>query len=204
MGAKKKKVLDPEVEARVVEMMGALKDARDIQGYCRALVVIGGEGEAAREAQWRLKPPFRSFGGPPVEEEGVISWSATHLLVIEEDLAGARVKMRRGGGEASVPASSAPSSHEDARDDDSRPVEEPQAPAGADPDLVVKELTEAFRSANVKHGKVTAGRRPGGGGCVMVQPSEGPKKAFELGATDWAESPAAIARGIVQAMGGEE
>ena len=52
---------------------------------------------------WPEKPSgacghrFEASAAQPVEQEGVISWSATHVLVVDEALVGARVTRRRGG-----------------------------------------------------------------------------------------------------------
>lgn len=85
-GATKKKALDPEVEAKVQELLGAVKRPKTLQDLHAALVVLPRAGEAGTEAMKRLQLPFKTFGGPtPGEDDQAVSWSPTHLLVVGEE-----------------------------------------------------------------------------------------------------------------------
>lgn len=217
-GAKKKKELDPEVEARMLELVQGVKKAKSLDELLAALRAVVRGGEAGQEAVWKLRPPaftFPTFGPPPDGEEPAVSWDKTRLLVVEEEgFSTARLVARRDVDEASAPK--APSSRQQPRAENDGELQEgasdvasdetPLAPAaavealGADPNEVAAALIVAFPQHGITARRVTAKRRSGGGGVVSIVPNEGPTKTIDLGPEVWSESLQTIVGGIVESM----
>jgi hypothetical protein len=214
--ARKKKPLEPEVEAKVNELLGAVKRPRTLQELHAALVALPRSGEAGAEAMRRLQPPFKNFGGAtPGEDDEAISWDKTHLLVVsDEGLEGARLVPRRGA------ASEVPRSEERPRASNDGEELQEQAPEGAegvegtegaegaegsrgapgaDPDELRVALMEACKvnKIDAKRVEVVAASR---GGRVTFVPGEGPKKVLTLDAETWAQSVSVIVAGLVEAL----
>ena len=221
--AKGAKKLDEATENEVTERLAAVRRAKTLDELCEALRVLP-RGDAGYHAMRRLQPPFKTFGGAkPTEEEQALSWDATRLLVVEESLDDARIVPRRGVREAPPASGERPAATNDAGESpdgaelsgspgvsDSRgALDEGEATAsedvdpGADPIEVVPALEKALKDAGAAVRKVTAERLPGGKGRVVIVPKEGPKTVLDVPAEQWAGTPAAIARGVVESMGGE-
>lgn len=207
--AKGAKKLDEGLEQDVQDRLRAVKQARSLDDLLGALHALP-RGEAGAHALRRLQLPLRAFGGPkPPDEEQALSWDATRLLVVEESLDDARLVLRRGAREESPAPESGEreSATNDAGGGAELPAVEPPAgeevDPGADPVEVVAALEVALKSAGAAVRKVTAERLPRGEGRVVVVPKEGPKTVLDVPAEQWAGTPAAIARGVVEAMGGE-
>jgi len=216
--ARKKKPLEPEVEAKVNELLGAVKRPRTLQELHAALVALPRSGEAGAEAMRRLQPPFKNFGGAtPGEDDEAISWDKTHLLVVsDEGLEGARLVPRRGA------ASEVPQSEERPRASNDGEELQEQAPEGAegegvegaegaegaegsrsapgaDPEELRVALMEACKASKIDAKRVEVVATPRGGRVTFV-PGEGPKKVLTLDAETWSQGVSVIVAGLVEAL----
>jgi hypothetical protein len=217
---KAKKELDPELKAQLDSLVSAVKRPKTLDDLLAALQALTTGSEAANLALKKLRDlmPFKTFGGTtPDESEGAVSWDAKRLLVIEADLADAKIVARRGMRDEAAPKSGErpQATNDHGGETPGEPSQEGGEGAaaatadgsavdpGADPDEVAKTLYEALKARGEKVSKVTGQRLPGGRGRVVVK-VEGPPKAFDISRDDWGQSPAEIARGIVAAMGGGE
>lgn len=214
--ARKNKPLEPEVEAKVNELLGAVKRPRTLRELHAALVALPRSGEAGAEAMRRLQPPFKNFGGAmPSEDEEAISWDKTHLLVVgDEGLEGARLVPRRDAA-AEVPRSEerprasndgeelqeqAPEGAEgDERAEGTEGAEGSRGAPGADPDELRLTLVEACKASKIdaKRIEVIATLR---GGRVTFVPGEGPKKVMDLDAETWSQGVSVIVTGLVEVL----
>lgn len=207
-GAKKKE-LDPEVEARVKELLDGVKKARDLEALRDGLVALARGGDAGAEAMRRLQPPFRTFGGAvPGEEEQAISWDQGRLLVVEDGLESARLVLRRGQGEEAPPSGEQKAASNDEREGAQSASAEgtgetlgpdPET-TGADPETLKAALLEAFQANKIEVLRAGVKRGPRGTGLVELFPKEGPKQVLHLDAETWGQPASAIVSGIVEAM----
>ena len=217
--ARKKKPLEPEVEAKVNELLGAVKRPRTLQELHAALVALPRSGEAGAEAMRRLQPPFKNFGGAtPGEDDEAISWDKTHLLVVgDEGLEGARLVPRRGAA-PEVPQSEerprasndgeelqeqAPEGAEGAADDERTEGAEgaggSRGAPGADPDELRLALVEACKASKIDAKRIEVVAIPRGGRVTFV-PGEGPKKVMDLDAETWGQGVSVIVTGLVEVL----
>jgi hypothetical protein len=217
--ARKKKPLEPEVEAKVNELLGAVKRPRTLQDLHAALVALPRSGEAGAEAMRRLQPPFKNFGGAtPGEDDEAISWDKTHLLVVgDEGLEGARLVPRRGAA-SEIPRSEerprasndgeelqeqAPEGAEGAADDERTEGAEgaggSRGAPGADPDELRLALVEACKASKIDAKRIEVVAIPRGGRVTFV-PGEGPKKVMDLDAETWGQGVSVIVTGLVEVL----
>lgn len=220
MAGKSEAKIDPLFEERVRGLFGDVKRARSLDALLVAMVELGrgdARGDAACAAAIkRMRHPFAypTFGGdPPAETEPALSWDKTRLLQCDDGLESAKIVARRDANDQLAPP---PGVRKDeirekpAANDQGEPAntselaEGEEADPGADPDAVRAAVEEALAERKVKLRKVLAERLPGGAGRIVITPTEHPRVEFKLKAAEWAKSPVAIARGIVQAMGGDE
>lgn len=211
-GATKKKALDPEIEAKMQELLGAVKRPKTLQDLHAALVVLPRAGEAGSEAMRRLQLPFKTFGGPlPGEDDQAVSWSPTHLLVIgEEGLESARLVQRRGVSSEAPKSEGRPRASNDAKDaqegqgstDDSSSENSEggsSSSSGPDPEALRLALLEACKKHKVEARKIEV-RAVRSGGQVLFSPPEGAKKTFDLDEATWGEPVETIVAGLVEVL----
>jgi hypothetical protein len=220
--ARKKKPLEPEVEAKVNELLGAVKRPRTLQDLHAALVALPRSGEAGAEAMRRLQPPFKNFGGAtPGEDEEAISWDKTHLLVVgDEGLEGARLVPRRGAAPEVPQSEERPRASNDGEELQEAPegdegaeghaegvegaegiegAEGSRGAPGADPEELRVALVEACKASKIDAKRIEVVATPRGGRVTFV-PGEGPKKVMALYAETWGQGVSVIVTGLVEVI----
>jgi hypothetical protein len=192
-----------EGEREVKRLVGLLKAATTLEELQEALLQAQRGGLIGGVAQKRFGALPRFGRRPPSTDLPWLSYDDERLLVADDE--GPRIVHRRDGDALEPPAP--PAGEKTSAEAQEAPQEGAASEdEGADPVAVETELREAFAALKVKLRKLVVEREPGGRGRIVLTPADSPKVTLSLTAAQWGQTPAAIARGVVEAMrgGGED